>query len=135
MAFYESENRRKMLDGCRAAAVLVSQMHENESSLPRWVVPDSPRLHFARLAQWLHSGRRAAAGNFPRGGGVKRRDCRQKRTYRAERGGGRRARFSAMMFEIGGGGGYRRGRQNRRAHRSACAGRWCVRMWLSAMIA
>ena len=65
MAFYESENRRKMLDECRAAAVLVSQMHENESSLPRWVVPDSPRLHFARLAQWLHSGRRAAAGISP----------------------------------------------------------------------
>lgn len=57
IAFYESDSHRAELDVCRAGAVLVGAQHEDATDKPRWVVPKSPRLHFARLAQWLeHSG-------------------------------------------------------------------------------
>ena len=62
MAFYESESRRAELRECRAAALLVSAAHENAAAIPRWVVSRSPRLYFARLAQWLYEESRPAGG-------------------------------------------------------------------------
>ena len=58
LAFYESDSHREELRACRAAALLVSREHEDAAATPRWVVSRAPRLHFARLARWLHEERR-----------------------------------------------------------------------------
>lgn len=65
IAFYESEAHRPALLKCRAGAVLLSAADADACDLPRWVVPKNPRLHFARLAQWLSAKSPADAAISP----------------------------------------------------------------------
>lgn len=53
LAFYETAAHAAALKQCQAGALLVSTAHADVYAGPRWVVKKSPRLHFARLAQWL----------------------------------------------------------------------------------
>ena len=53
LAFYESIAHRTALQSTAAAAVLLSADACEETACPQWRVEGSPRLVFARLAQWL----------------------------------------------------------------------------------
>ena len=68
LAFYESEVHRRALQQCRAGAILISAAHADSADIinnTRWVVADSPRLYFARAAQWLQNVQKQSAGIAP----------------------------------------------------------------------
>ncbi|MDM5148035.1 UDP-3-O-(3-hydroxymyristoyl)glucosamine N-acyltransferase [Candidatus Persebacteraceae bacterium Df01] len=62
LAFYESPAHKDKLARSKAGALLVDQTCAEIDTRPRWVVKSAPRLHFARLAQWLHAPQKPVPG-------------------------------------------------------------------------
>ena len=64
IAFYESESHYAKLSQCQAGAIIVSARHADVYKGNRWVVA-SPRLYFARVAQWLEKQHTSNGGIHP----------------------------------------------------------------------
>ena len=53
IAFYESRAGERALKQCNASAILIEREHANKTQKPKWIVPKSPRAHFAKLCNFL----------------------------------------------------------------------------------